>query len=135
MNPRQLIIFLAINLLLVFVVSSTIQAEDLSAEHQQALQSEAIPSYPGSIFISSDDTEELTVLWFQTSDSPAVIMAWYRQQLSYWSEIETSGTKVLYKGPPGLEVGQISDIPYIFSRRTTESDANMSEITIRLPKK
>ncbi len=135
MNPQHWTIFLATTLLITFTAPSSIRAGGLSAAHQQALQHEVIPAYPGSSFTTSDDTEELTVLWFKSSDSPATIMAWYRQQLIDWSEIETNGMQVLYKGPSGLEVGQISDKPYIFSRSQTESDPDVSEITIRLPKK
>ncbi len=122
-------------LLAAFAAPSTIRAESLSAAQQETLEREAIPSYPGAIFTTSDDGEALTVLWFRSSDPPAKIMAWYGQQLSDWVKIESNnGTTVLYKGPPGLDTTQLSDKPYIFTRSTTESEPVTSEITIRLPK-
>jgi len=114
---------------------SMLRAESPSAAQQEALQREAIPVYPGSSFTTADEGDDLTVLWFKSSDLPAKIMSWYGQQLSDWVKIETnSGTTVLYKGPPGLDTTQLSGKPYIFTRRTTESDPVMSEITVRLPK-
>ena len=128
-------LFLATALLAAFAAPPAALAESLSASQQEALQREAIPSYPGSSFTTSDDTEVLTVLWFTSGDPPAKIMAWYREQLPGWSELESNGMAVLYKGPPGLEATQLSDKPYIFTRSTTESEPVASEITVRLPKK
>jgi hypothetical protein len=76
----------------------------------------------------------LTVLWFKSDDSLEQIITWYSQNLSGWSVLESNGTTVLYKGSPGLDVSELSDKPYIFSRRTTETEPVISEITVRLPK-
>ena len=133
-GPGMKTVILIPALLVVLAAPSVIRAESLSAAQEEALQREAIPTYPGSSLTTSDDEDALTVLWFKSSDSPGKIMGWYRQQLSSWPEIESNGMTVLYKGPPGLDVKQLSDKPYIFTRSTTESEPVMSEITIRLPK-
>ena len=122
-------------LAVILATPPTIRAESLSTAQQEALQREAIPTYPDARFTTFDDGEELLVLWFRSSDPPAKIMDWYGQQLSSWSRLETNnGTTVLYKGPPGLEATQLSGKPYIFTRLTTESEPVDSEITVRLPK-
>jgi hypothetical protein len=135
MNLRAKSGILAATLLALLVTPLALQAEDLSSAHQQALQDQGIPAYPGSTSTTSDDTEELTVLWFRSSDPPSKIMGWFREQLAGWSELESNGMAVLYKGPPGLEAKELGDKPYIFTRSTTESDPVNSEITIRLPKR
>jgi hypothetical protein len=76
----------------------------------------------------------LTVLWFKSNDSLEQIITWYSRNLSDWSALETNGMTVLYKGSPGLDVSELSDKPYIFARRTTETEPVISEITVRLPK-
>jgi len=121
-------------LLAAFAAPSAIRADTLSESQKEALQREAIPSYPGASFTTSDEGEALTVLWFKSTDPPAKIMTWYGEHLSTWSRIETNGATVLYKGPPGLEATELSDKPYIFTRSTTESEPVASEITIRLPR-
>ena len=133
-NPATKNTLLITTFLIILIVPFITQAEKLSGAHQETLQREAIPVYPGSSFTTSDIGDTLTVLWFKSSDSPATIMAWYKQQLTGWFEIEANGMVVLYKGPPGLEAKQLSDKPYIFTRSTTESEPISSEITIRLPK-
>jgi hypothetical protein len=121
-------------ILILLTVPSAIWAESLSAAQQEVLQQEGIPQYPNSSFTTSDESEDLTVLWFKSDDSLEQIITWYSQNLTGWSVLESNGTTVLYKGSPGLDVSELSDKPYIFSRRTTESEPVFSEITVRLPK-
>lgn len=112
----------------------TLCALPSAVQAEQGQDHPLIERYPGSSFTTSDVTEELTVLWFKTTDTPAKIMAWYREELSGWSEIESNGMAVLYKSPPGLEAKELADKPYVFTRSTTESKPVASEITVRLPK-
>jgi hypothetical protein len=133
MNLMRTVI-LAAALLAALAAPSPLRAESLSAAQEEALQGLAVSLYPGSSFTTGDDGDGLTVLWFKSADSPAKIMSWYRQQLPGWIEIETNGVTVLYKGPAGLDVKDLSDKPYIFTRSTTESEPVMSEITVRIPK-
>ena len=93
---------LALSLVLVLFTSQAAVAEELSAAQLGALESAAVPLYPGSIYLTGDDSVA-TVMWFSSDDSPDKIMDWYKDKLSDWSEMESNGSRVIYKGPPGIE--------------------------------
>ena len=124
-------------LALVFAAPYTAQAEDLgvfSAAQQKILKSTGIPIYPGGTYMTGDN-EIATVMWFGTKDSPKKIMDWYEKNLSGWSVLVANGSKVVYKGPKGMDAKDLNSKPYIFARTTDESGVSTdSEITIRIPK-
>jgi len=124
-------------LFLVFVVGSplTVSAEDLSAAQIKILETTKIPVYPGATYMTGDDSDAATVMWFGTKDSPDKIMDWYKGKLPGWSEITANGSRVVYKGPGGAEAKDIPTWPYIFARITDETPGSKdSEITVRIPK-
>ena len=124
---------LALSLVLVLFTSQAAVAEELSAAQLGALESAAVPLYPGSIYLTGDDSVA-TVMWFSSDDSPDKIMDWYKDKLSDWSEMESNGSRVIYKGPPGIESKDVSSRPYVWARTTDESGVSTdSEITIRIP--
>jgi len=123
----------AVLVLQLLLASQTALAEDLSAHQISVLESAAVPLYPGSIYLTGDDSAA-TVMWFSSDDSPDKIMDWYKDKLSGWSEMESNGSRVIYKGPPGIESKDVSSRPYVWARTTEESGVSLdSEITIRIP--
>jgi len=124
----------AMLLILVLVPAVTALAEDLSADQVKALESTGVPVYPGASYTSGDN-EVATVMWFKSKDSPGQIMDWYKEKLSGWSELTTSGFRVIYKGPGGAEPKDLPTWPYVFARTTDETTGSTdSEITVRIPK-
>lgn len=109
-------------------------AEDLSADQLKLLESNGIPLYPGATYTTGDNGDVM-VMWFGTKDPPDKIIDWYKKNLPGWSEVTTNGTRVVYKGPKGLEPKDLQSRPYIFSRIIDESPGSAgSEITVRIPK-
>ena len=108
-------------------------SEDL-AEHQvSALESAGVPIYPGSVYLTGDDSDA-TVMWFSSDDSPDDIMDWYKEQLGDWSELESNGVRAIYKGPPGIEPSDMMAWPYVFAIAKDEGGVEPDiEITIRIP--
>ncbi len=128
-------ILMALLLLFVLAAPPTALAEDLSAAQQKALKSAAVPVYPGSTYVTGDKIDATLVMWFGTTDSPEKIMDWYKKKLSGWSEMTVSGSRVIYKGPKGMDSKDLNAKPYIFARTKDETpEKNDAEITVRIPK-
>jgi len=130
---RQISIFLAVTLAFVLLTSQTALAEDLSAHQISALESAGVPLYPGASYLTGDDSAA-TVMWFSSDDSPDKIMDWYKDKLSGWSEMESNGSRIIYKGPPGIESKDVSSRPYVWATTVESGGSLYSEITIRIPK-
>lgn len=127
-------IVLAFFLVVVFVVPRATLAEDLTAAQLEALESTGIPTYPESSYTTGDESVA-TLMWFKSLDSPDEIVNWYKDKLADWSEMTVNGSRVIYRGPEGIESGELSTKAYIFARTKDESGVSEdSEITIRIPK-
>ncbi|MCJ7499104.1 hypothetical protein MUP29_02515 [bacterium] len=127
-------VLMALLLVLVLALATTALAEDLSAEQVKALESVGVQVYPGASYTTGDN-DVATIMWFKSKDSPDKIMAWYKEKLSGWSEMDVNGSRVIYKGPGGLEAKDLSTKPYIFTRTTDETPGSTdSEITVRIPR-
>ncbi len=128
-------VLIALLLVLVFAVPPTAFAGDLSAAQQKALKSAGVQVYPGSTYVTGDNVDATLVMWFGTTDSPGKIMDWYKGKLSGWSEMTISGSRVIYKGPKGMDSKDLNSKPYIFARTKDETpEKNDAEITVRIPK-
>ncbi len=126
---------MALLLVLVFTAPPAALAADLSAAQQNALKNAVVPVYPGSTYVTGDNIDETLVMWFGTTDSPEKIMDWYKKKLSGWSEMTVSGSRVIYKGPKGMDSKDLNSKPYIFARTKDETpEKNDAEITVRIPK-
>lgn len=131
---RSTNVLIALFLVLVFTAPPTALAEDLSAAQKKALETAGVPVYPGATYMTGDDGIA-TVMWFGTKDSPDMIMDWYKGNLSGWSEMTASGSRVTYKGPKGMDAKDLNSKPYIFARTKDETPGETdSEITVRIPK-
>jgi len=131
---KQTAFLWALPLALFLFVAQTTVAEDLAVHQINALESAGIPLYPGSTYTTGDD-EIATIMWFSSTDSPDSIMDWYEDKLSDWSELESNGSRVIYKGPAGMTATDLSTIPYLWARTTDESGVSTdTEITIWIPK-
>jgi len=127
-------VLMALLLVLVLALAMTALAEDLSAEQVKALESVGVQVYPGASYTTGDN-EVATIMWFKSKDSPDKIMDWYKGKLPGWSEMDVNGSRVIYKGPGGMEAKDLSTKPYIFTRTTDETPGSTdSEITVRIPK-
>ncbi|MFV1956904.1 MAG: hypothetical protein ACC669_03930 [bacterium] len=132
---RSIGVVIAVLLLLVFAAPPAALAGDLSAAQQNALKNAAVPVYPGSKYVTGDNIDATLVMWFGTTDSPEKIMDWYKKKLSGWSEMTVSGSRVIYKGPKGMDSKDLNSKPYIFARTKDETpEKNDAEITVRIPK-
>jgi len=126
-------VWLALLLTFVFVVPRAGLAEDLSAAQLGALESNGIPLYPGASYTTGDDSDAM-IMWFKSTDSPDKVMDWYKDQLSDWFEMDANGSRVIYKGPEGIKVEDLSVNAHIWARTTDESGVSVdTEITIRIP--
>ena len=126
-------VLMALLLVLVLALAMTALAEDLSAEQVKVLESVGVQVYPGAYYLTGDDSDAATVMWFGTKDSPDKIMDWYKGKLSGWSEITANGSRVTYKGPGGIDAKDIPTRSYIFARITDETPGSTdSEITVRI---
>ncbi|MCJ7499102.1 hypothetical protein MUP29_02505 [bacterium] len=133
---KKMVMVTAILLAVAMVASgpAATYAEDLSAAQLKALEGAGVPVYPGASYTTGDN-EVATIMWFKSKDSPDKIMAWYKENLSDWSEMDVNGSRVIYKGPGGMEAKDLSTKPYIFTRTTDETPGSTdSEITVRIPK-
>lgn len=134
---RSTLVAIALSLVFVLFTSQAVVAEELSAAQLDAFESAGVPLYPGSIYSTGDDRDDgaAMVTWFSSDDPPDKIMDWYKDKLSGWSELESNGSRVIYKGPPGIESKDVSSRPYVWATTTDESGVSSgSEITIRIPK-
>ena len=104
---RSTLVSLALSLVFILFTPQAAVAEDLTAAQLGALESAAVPLYPGSIYLTGDDSAA-TVMWFNSDDSPDKIMDWYKEQLGDWSELEWNGVRAIYKGPPGVDPSDLS---------------------------
>lgn len=131
-------VMVAVILLAVVMVAAgpaPIYAEDLSSAQVKALEGAGVPVYPGANYLTGDDSDAATVMWFHTKDSPDKIMDWYKGNLTGWLEMTVNGSRITYKGPGKIEAKDISTRSYVFARTTDESGVAVdSEITIRIPK-
>jgi len=125
-------------LLLVFAIGSPLSAfaEDLSPAQIKALEGAGVPVYPGANYLTGDDSDAATVMWFYTKDSPDKIMDWYKNNLPGWLELQANGTRLLYKGPGKIEAKDAPTRSYIFTITKDEEtpDSKHSEITVRILK-
>lgn len=125
-----------LTLLLVTVLSfaSATSAENMSAAQISSLEAAGVPVYPGSTYTTGDD-EVATIMWFSSDDSPDQVLDWYADQLSDWSEVVVSGSRIIYKGPPGIESKDLSTVVYLWARTTDEDGVDAdTEITVFIPK-
>lgn len=125
-----------LTLLLVTVLSfaPATSAEDMSAAQTGSLEAAGVPVYPGSTYTTGDD-EVATIMWFSSSDSPDQVLDWYADQLSDWSEVVVNGSRIIYKGPSGIESKDLSTVVYLWARITDESGVDAdTEITVFIPK-
>ena len=125
---KKMVMVAAILLAVAMVASgpAITYAEDLSATQLKALEGAGVPLYPDATYTTGDD-EVATILWFKSLDSPENIMNWYKDKLSGWSEMDVNGSRVIYKGPGGLEAKDLSTKPYIFTR-TKDEDLSLIHI-------
>ena len=131
---RSTLVSLALSLVFILFTPQAAVAEDLTAAQLGALESAGIPLYPGSTYTSGDD-EIATIMWFNSDDSPDVVLDWYADQLSDWSEVVVNGSQIIYKGPPGIEAKDLSTVVYLWARTTDESGVDVdTEITVFIPK-
>ena len=100
---------------------------------QEALEKSGIPIYPGSRYVTGDESAAI-VMWYRSANSPDEIIDWYKEKLPDWSEMTVTGSRVIYRGPKGMDPGELSTKAYIFVRIPTESGVvEDAEITIRIP--
>ena len=128
-------VLLSLSLVAFFAVAQASLGEDTgpTAAQQEALKSSGIPTYPDSRYVTGDEGTA-TVLWFRSEDSPDEILDWYKEKLADWSEMTVNGSRVIYRGPKGMDSGELSNKAYIFVRIPTESGVvEDAEITIRIP--
>lgn len=131
---RSTLVSLALSLVFILFTPQAAVAEDLTAAQLGALESAGIPLYPGSTYTTGDD-EIATIMWFNSDDSPDVVLDWYADQLSDWSEVVVNGSQIIYKGPPGIEAKDLSTVVYLWARTTDESGVDVdTEITVFIPK-
>ncbi len=116
------------------VTTPMASAGSLTPAQQEALHQAEVPVYPDASFMTGDDDGASMMLWFQSSDSSEKIMDWYREKLSSWSVVDANGMTIVYKGPPGLDIQQVSGKPYVYTRPYTATVPASTEITIGLPK-
>jgi hypothetical protein len=114
-------------------------AGELSDAQKEALlnvlATEKIPVYPGASFTSGNAKADQSVLWFTSKDAPEKIMDWYKGKLSGWSEVTSqAGSRVMYKGKPGIKMEDLITHSYIFARVRNEAPSKDSEITVRIVK-
>ncbi len=127
-------ILVAFLMLFGLALPSMAPAADLTPDQVQALKDAGIPVYPGSKYVSGDNDAAI-VMWFDTEDTVDKIMDWYEDKLPGWSATAINDRRVVYKGPKGLEVKQLSTKPYIFAVKTDNYPGdNTREITVRIPK-
>ena len=133
---KKMVMVAAILLAVVMVASgpAATHAEDLSSAQIKALEGAGVPVYPDATYTTGDD-EVATIMWFKSLDSPEKIMDWYEKNLSGWSVLMVNGSKIVYKGPGGIEAKDLGSKPYIFTRTKDEDPGSTdSEITVRIPK-
>lgn len=132
---RLINILLALSLVVFFGTAQASLGEDTdpTAAQQAALERSGIPIYPGSRYVTGDESAAI-VMWYRSADSPDEIIDWYKENLSDWSEITVNGSRVVYQGPKGMDSGELSTKAYIFVRVPTESGVvEDAEITIHVP--
>ena len=84
--------------------TSLASAASLPAADAAKLKTAGIPVYSGAAFaIGNKDTGYR----YATSDSPEAVRQWYRKQLPSWSIFDQFGSWLLYKGKPGLDMGEV----------------------------
>jgi hypothetical protein len=109
--------------------------QDMTETQKNALESVGVPMYPGSSFLTADEDGHV-VLWFSSADEPDTIMDWYEENLPDWSAATIGSTRVVYKGPAGLEQEEIMALPYLFvmpAEKLGNDPDDDNEITLRIP--
>lgn len=128
-------LLLGLIVVLAMLGPQTAFGQGMTEEHKGALETAGVPIYPGAIFLTSDESGHL-VLWFSSPDEPDAIMDWYEENLPDWTASTLSGTRIIYKGPAGLEQAEILALPYVFvtsAERLGNAPDDDNEITVRLP--
>lgn len=109
--------------------------QNMTESQKSALESVGVPMYPGSSFLTADEDGHV-VLWFRSADKPDTIMDWYEENLTDWSAATIGSTRVVYKGPAGLEQEEIMTVPYVFvtsAEKLGNDPDDDNEITVRIP--
>lgn len=128
-------LFWGLTAILVLLGGQAAFGQDMTESQRNALETINVPMYPGSSFITADEDGHM-VLWFSSADDPDAIMDWYEEQLPDWSSATIGGTRVVYKGPAGLEQEEIMSFPYVFvssAERLGRDPGENNEITVRIP--
>lgn len=121
--------------ILVMLSAPVASGQEMTESQKSALESVGVPMYPGSSFLTADEDGHV-VLWFGSADKPDAIMDWYEENLPDWSAATIGGTRVVYKGPAGLEQEEIMAVPYVFvtpAEKLGNDPDDDNEITVRIP--
>lgn len=125
-------LFLAATLL---SAQAILASNHLTDGQKSALQAAGVPVYPGATYLTGGEDEGVS-MWFKSSDSPGTIMDWYEEQLPDWSATTINGIRVVYKGPAGIGLEDLQNVPYVYvtsGEQLGRGGDYGNEITISIP--
>jgi len=129
----QLVIVLCSLIMLI----AAADAADLPSADKELIKGAGIPIYSGAEFVNGNQDVGFR---FVTNRSPEDVRAWYIKELAGWSVYREYGGWILYKGKPGLGMGDLMTMNQVQVQSNTRLhewfgiDKSMStEIVIMIP--
>jgi len=103
MKNRTLSLITVIPCILVMLVAA-VNSAPLPAADKSLIKEAGIPIFSGAMFVNGNQDAGFR---FATSISPEDVRAWYEKALPEWTLYNEYGGWILYKGKPGLGLGDL----------------------------